>query len=274
MEKGETYVQYGVLPRQGAIEALRKLKASTKWKDNCRILDIGCGPGNVTHDYLLPTLPTSTKEIIGIDISEEYIKYAEFHYGKNPILSYQLMDIVNDEVPKEYDNYFDYAISFLCFQQFNNHKAAFEKIKKMLKPGGEMFCYFPTSTKSTDIFQCLAKQEKWKRYLHNYALYCSPYKGSFNVEEDVKRFLTEMGFKILYLNFEERQYNFLDKNLPNITRALAYENMKVPEDLFHDFQEDAVAALRSLYVMKINENNEEYYDFSYKLVTFHIIKDK
>ncbi|KAB0789997.1 hypothetical protein PPYR_04978 [Photinus pyralis] len=272
MEKGESYVQYGVLSQQGAIEALTKLNGSLHWKENCKILDVGCGPGNVTYDYILPKLPRSTKEIIGIDISPDYIKYAELHYGKHPIFAYKLMDIVNGDVPNEYEQHFDYVVSFLCFQQFSNHKAAFEKIKRMLKSGGEMLCYFPTSTKSTELFTFLAKQQKWNQYLCNYEMHCSPYKDSVDVESDVRRFLTDMQFKIVFFNYEERHYEFMDKNLPSAVRAIAYESLKIPEDMYQQFQADAIKAFRDLNVMKFNENNEGYYDCFYKLVTFHIIK--
>ncbi|KAK5642680.1 hypothetical protein RI129_008847 [Pyrocoelia pectoralis] len=273
MNLGEIYVKYVTLPNELAIETFNNFENRINWKDNCRILDVGCGPGNVTHDFILPTLPKSTKEIIGIDISTDFIKYANLHYGNNPILSYKVMDIVNGEVPREYEGYFDYTISAFSFQQIYNQKAAFQNIKTMLKPGGEMICYFPTTTNTFDVYNVLSKQEKWKRYLHDYALNCSPYKDSHNVESEIGSFLSDMGFKIHYLNFERRRAKFLNKNFYYTLRALAYENFKMPDNLFDEFLQDFMEAMRSLKLIKIDEDNEEYYDCSYKLITFYIVKE-
>lgn len=273
MNLGEIYVKYGTFPNELALEIFNKFKNRINWKENCRILDIGCGPGNVTHDFILPTLPKSTKEIIGIDISTDFIKYANLYYGNNPIFSYKSMDIVNDEVPREYEGYFDYAISTLCFQQIYNHKTAFQNIKTMLKRGGEMICYFPTTTSTLDVYSVLSKEEKWKRYLHNYALNCSPYKDSHNVESEIRGFLSDMGFKIHCLNCQGRRYKFLYTNLYYLLRVLAYENFKMPDNLFDEFFPDFIEASKSLKLIKVDQSNEEYFDCSYKLVTFYIVKE-
>lgn len=39
--------------------ALQKYKPKMKWNSKQKILDIGCGPGDLTYNYLLPLIPSN-----------------------------------------------------------------------------------------------------------------------------------------------------------------------------------------------------------------------
>ncbi|KAK5642990.1 hypothetical protein RI129_009157 [Pyrocoelia pectoralis] len=269
MSRAEMYVNTTDLPKKVASEILPIFKNLIKWKEGCKILDVGCGPGDVTHDILLPNLPQSTSEIIGIDKCAEFIDYANLHYDSNPICSFKVLDIVNDEVHKEFVHHFDYVVSFLCLHQFNNHEAAFTNIKKMLKPGGEMVCYFATTSKSFDVYKSLASLEKWKPYLHDYEKYCSPYKDSLNPKEDIERFLRDMGFKVAFLKLEERKHKFLLSTSPKYFQTLC--PLPIPDEIKNLLEVSTFDVLKSLNLLKLTENNEEYFDFSCTLAIMHII---
>lgn len=67
-------------------------------KENARILDLGCGPGNISR-YLLSKKPAC--KILGLDIAPNMIKLAE---QNNPGARFQVMDIREiGKMEAEYD---------------------------------------------------------------------------------------------------------------------------------------------------------------------------
>jgi 2-polyprenyl-3-methyl-5-hydroxy-6-metoxy-1,4-benzoquinol methylase len=67
-------------------------------KDNAKILEIGCGPGNITK-YLLSERPDF--DIFGIDIAPNMIELAN---KNNPTASFAIMDSRQiDEIKTKYD---------------------------------------------------------------------------------------------------------------------------------------------------------------------------
>lgn len=67
-------------------------------KDNAKILEFGCGPGNITK-YLLSKRPDF--DIYGIDIAPNMIKLAK---KNNPLASFAIMDCRQiDEIETKYD---------------------------------------------------------------------------------------------------------------------------------------------------------------------------
>lgn len=67
-------------------------------KANAKVLDIGCGPGNVTK-YLLAKLPDL--KIDGIDMAPNMVELAK---ANNPTASFEIMDCRKiDKLPGKYD---------------------------------------------------------------------------------------------------------------------------------------------------------------------------
>ena len=67
-------------------------------RKNARILEIGCGPGNITK-YLLSKRPDF--DIYGIDIAPKMIELAK---KNNPSASFEIMDIRQiDEIKTKYE---------------------------------------------------------------------------------------------------------------------------------------------------------------------------
>ncbi len=69
------------------------------------VLDIGCGPGNITH-YLLSQKPSLT--IIGVDIAKNMIELAKIN---NPLANFEVMDSRNLNQIKDQ---FDAALACFC----------------------------------------------------------------------------------------------------------------------------------------------------------------
>lgn len=59
MDNAELYAIYNSMQRRSTESVLAELSPMFPWADNERVLDIGCGPGDVTAQVLLPLLPPS-----------------------------------------------------------------------------------------------------------------------------------------------------------------------------------------------------------------------
>jgi len=65
------------------------------WKTGDRLLDLGCGPGKMTKEVLMPRLPADFGLLVGADLSDNMIQYASELYS-HPKLSFTQFDITED----------------------------------------------------------------------------------------------------------------------------------------------------------------------------------
>lgn len=101
-------------------------------KQGMTILDVGCGAGNFTHQ-VWELAPESA--IIGMDISERAIRYAQRTYPEITFMTGALPDVVLGE-KKSFD-------LILCLEVLNyldteERRKAVERMSVLLKPGGRL----------------------------------------------------------------------------------------------------------------------------------------
>ncbi|MGB7394306.1 MAG: methyltransferase domain-containing protein [Pricia sp.] len=99
-------------------------------KPHERILDLGCGSGQLTA-----TISESAKEAIGIDASPEMIADAR---SKFPDIDFQ----VGDAADFHFDQKFDSIFSNATLHWVKNHTAAIKCMYKNLKPNGKTVLEF------------------------------------------------------------------------------------------------------------------------------------
>ncbi|XP_011706064.1 PREDICTED: uncharacterized protein LOC105461267, partial [Wasmannia auropunctata] len=68
---------------------------------------VGCGPGDITKEILLPAIG-SNAQLIGTDISESMIKYANETFSDKR-LQYEVLDIGTKNLPKKYISEFEHV---------------------------------------------------------------------------------------------------------------------------------------------------------------------
>ena len=97
--------------------------------DSCKLLDLGCGTGNIT--YKLAERVGSKSQVIGVDPDKERIAIAQQN-NKQSNLSFLVGD--GESFPKDkYDVVFcNYAMGSI-----ENKKAVFEQVAQNLRPGGQ-----------------------------------------------------------------------------------------------------------------------------------------
>lgn len=89
-----------------------------------RILDVGCGTGQLTAD-----IANSGAEVVGLDLSAEMIAAASANF---PQLHFEVADIA----AATYNSEFDAAFSNAALHWVRNQGAAINAIARALKPGG------------------------------------------------------------------------------------------------------------------------------------------
>jgi SAM-dependent methyltransferase len=115
-------------------EAVRDQALWCGLRPGLRVLDAGCGPGRITallHDLIQPG-----GTILGIDYSEDRIRYAREHYGHKQGIDYQVHDL---RYPLEGIGLFD--LIWVRFVMEYNCREALEIVKHLtscLKPGGHL----------------------------------------------------------------------------------------------------------------------------------------
>lgn len=135
----------------------------TEPRATLQILDIGCGTGDFTRDFLLPRcLPCG--RLVGIDSCSEMIQYARRHSAHEKI-EYELLDI-GDDVTEFIGRYgrFDRVYSFYCLQWLRDQGAALKNIAALMSPGGQCLLVFPASHQPGAVWSLLAKMDSWEKY--------------------------------------------------------------------------------------------------------------
>ncbi len=105
----------------------REFIEASGYRPGMRTLDIGCGPGELSR-YV------AAADFTGIDISPEYIRYAQTHHGGT------FHTLPADRVG-ELDGKFDLALMFGVFHHLSDNavRATLAGLSKILRPSGRFF---------------------------------------------------------------------------------------------------------------------------------------
>lgn len=101
-------------------------------RDDTTVLDVGCGPGNITADL---ARRMSAGSIIGIDQSGDVIARAslDFPIASHPNLSFRVGDVYHLDFP---DASFDVVYVHQVLQHLGDPMAALREMSRVLKPSG------------------------------------------------------------------------------------------------------------------------------------------
>lgn len=98
MNNARLYKKSNALQKRDAEEVINEfsqLLESSSIASDFSLLDVGCGAGDVLVELVLPKLQNKLAEVVGIDISQEMIKYASEKY-RNKFLKFLKVDIESD----------------------------------------------------------------------------------------------------------------------------------------------------------------------------------
>lgn len=211
MNNAALFHQYSEISRRDSLQALQDFAHTFNWRSDGRdsILDAGCGPGDVTHDILLPFLPPKFERLVGVDISTKMIDYARQTYA-HPKLSIQHfnMDMELDGQPlSESIQSFDHIFSSYCLMWILKPKICLENFYKLLKPGGDILLLFTPRSQPRDIYKDQKENSEWGKYIPDMNNLISPYQYWENPAEEFEKLLKQTGFKNCDVRMYEKGYN-------------------------------------------------------------------
>ena len=115
MNDAKLYASCHELQARDSAKVLSEYINSMSWKTGDRVLDLGCGPGSVTKQVLMPRLPADFGLLVGADLSADMIQYASKTY-EHPKLRFTQFDLAKDigNTSQLQPSGFDKIFSFYC----------------------------------------------------------------------------------------------------------------------------------------------------------------
>jgi trans-aconitate 2-methyltransferase len=133
------------------------LTARIRTEDPRHVVDLGCGPGNLTAT-LAERWPGA--EVLGIDSSEEMLLKAADHGDRAPNLSFGLADIAGWMPSEETDA----VVSNAALQWVPGHTALLARWLDALRPGAWFAMQVPGNFRSPShvLMRQLAESDEWR----------------------------------------------------------------------------------------------------------------
>lgn len=171
-------------------------------------MDIGCGSGDVTIDFILPLLPLNFKRLVGSDLSSDMIRYARESF-QHPKISFQKLDISGDlTCYLETIEPFDHITSFYCLHWVQNQKKAMQNIFHLLQPDGDCLVAFLAANPIFEIYKQMSQTIKWAHYMADVNRYISPYQYSINPINELEKTLLSVGFSDYQVTARDKMFIF------------------------------------------------------------------
>ncbi|KAL6424654.1 hypothetical protein ACFW04_009970 [Cataglyphis niger] len=161
-----------------------------------KCMDIGCGPGDITKDILLPFLGPNVT-MIGTDIMEKVIEYANKTYGDKERLKFEVLDIETKNLPDKYISEFDHIFSFHALQWCKDIPQTFRNIYRMLRPGKTMLILIIAH--HVHVFEplkAMAEDTRYAAYMGDKNKYVGSFHYSTQPHEELKQILENIGFQV------------------------------------------------------------------------------
>lgn len=204
-------------------------------KGDEKILDIGCGDGKVSAE-IASYVPKGA--VFGIDNCKEMIEFSQKNFPPSnyPNLTFQ----EGDAKLLNFDNEFDWVVSFSCIHWVIDHKSVLEGIQKSLKLSGKTILQFPLFTpvemSIIDSGQTM-KTKKWSNYFDDLSWPCAFYEI-----DEYKDLLEKCGLKVKRVESKQTYMTFQGKEgLRGFIRStLNAISGRVPEELRQEFIGDLV----------------------------------
>uniref|UniRef100_A0A131YRK1 Juvenile hormone acid methyltransferase n=1 Tax=Rhipicephalus appendiculatus TaxID=34631 RepID=A0A131YRK1_RHIAP len=126
-------------------------------------LDIGCGTGDFTREWILPSCDPC-KRIVAVDFSASMLEYAKEKYAHEKIV-YEHLDIDGDVTGllRKYGT-FQRVYSFKTLHWSRDLHHSLGNIAQLLAPGGECLLLFHSRSFLLESFKEICRLEPWSKY--------------------------------------------------------------------------------------------------------------
>ncbi|XP_050664954.1 juvenile hormone acid O-methyltransferase [Leptidea sinapis] len=271
MNNAELYQRSNTLQKRDALDCLEEYKKKLNWKNYETVIDIGCGDGSVTTGILRKFLPNDFKQLIGCDISDKMIDYANMKHTSDYV-KFIVMDIAGN-LPDDMKGVFNHAFSFYTLHWIKQQEVTFRNIFKLLAEGGDCLLVFLGHMPVFDVYRILARSHRWRYWLKDVDKFISPYHDSQDPEKEIRRMMCKIGFSSVEVQC--RAKSFIYNGLDALKRAVKAVNpFNLPEDCLDEFLEDYVSVVRDMKLIENDDNVESSVkvNTNYNLITVYGVK--
>lgn len=239
-------------------KAALKLFDLLKIKKTDDIIDIACGPGNITA-----WLAGNTGgKVIGIDISKGMIKQARDSFPRLEFTQVAVEDM-------DYAGMFDVAFCNSAFQWFTRPDSSIQAIFRALKPAGRLGIGCPATNDWAPWFaKIISGVSKQKKIKPVFARWKSPW-FQLPLKNDYKILFEKNGFKTVHLEIDyeetyytvEQAYNIYISGAANGFTGRKYYDIKISDnyiDAFNGFARQEIKKLSSGGRVRVDFNRLYY----------------
>lgn len=213
-DSSESYKHAKKLQRRDVRELLEKFGRVLNWRSDGEdtVLDISCGSGDLTIDYILPILPKSFKRLVGTDPSEELIQQAQQQNG-HPKVFFEQFDVGIDMQKQQlqYIQPADHIMSLHSLHWEQNHEQAVRNIYNLLKPNGDCLLLFVANSPVYEAWDQIS-QTKWGRYMTNSNPFMGMYQDSFDPADEFAQLFRLCDFSQYHVEVCEKTVTFGDSD--------------------------------------------------------------
>ncbi|XP_050523728.1 juvenile hormone acid O-methyltransferase-like [Daktulosphaira vitifoliae] len=197
------YVNESILQHQIASNILTKFLPNMSWESNEIVLDVGCGPGDVTKKRLYSEIQDQIEKLIAVDRNEEMIKFAK-HSNEITKIEFKTMNIEDSISSSFYSNHFNKIFSFMCFHWVSDKPIALKNIYLMLKFGGEILMTFLTNNPFFQMYKILGPD------FDEYVKKIMPEPVLFIPKEEMKSYFETAGFRVIEVYIHNKSIEYLE----------------------------------------------------------------
>ncbi|XP_061397337.1 juvenile hormone acid O-methyltransferase-like [Musca vetustissima] len=212
MNKLELYHKSHSSVKKDAGQLLRKFASKLQWRPDGgdSVLEIGCGPGDVSMDYVYPLMPENIEKLIFSDISSKMLNFFENNYEIPKKCHLRIINIAKENsLPPDMLGQFDHVISSLVLHWIPDNRTALENIFKLLRPeGGDCILTFFGYNNIFEANHIISSTPKWSPYIKNVNRFVSPLHNCSNPKETFCKMMEDLGFCNISIEVKEGIYYY------------------------------------------------------------------
>lgn len=196
MFKGDLYRNINDVQRRVSKELIEEFSPRMKFRPNGHdsLLDIGCGTGDVTRDFILPVLPQQFSRLVGVDISDSMLSVAR-ETLQNAKVSFENLDIGSPTIDQRvWSELFDHITSFFCLHLVRNQRQAFVNIHNLLTPGGNCLLGYLSFNPAAVALHEMAQKPQWALHRKDMDRFIPTTQWSTNPIDEITHILSDIGY--------------------------------------------------------------------------------
>ncbi|KAG8262252.1 juvenile hormone acid O-methyltransferase-like [Homalodisca vitripennis] len=257
MQKGEIYEEFN--EKSAKYRELSNILTENEhlltWTDGERIVDVGCGPGDVTTHVIKPWLPADYSLLLGLDISPKMTQHGLTHHADDRV-TFDTLDIGSDishfMLNDEYSKGFDKIISFYVMNWVRDLPTGVKNLFKLLKPGGQALLMFPVNRNFQKTYRIISDRESWREYFKNITRNISPYLNGEEPCTEFQDILKESGFEIVKCETHQKHDVFDSVSvLKELIESLDQYISCVPSELKTSYLDECVQVMTEMKALEI-----------------------